>query len=99
MRNRIRMVDRAPDVTRLVDRLQAQGLVKRARGREDLRQAVTCITAKGMRLLDKMRPQIDQEAQQLLGGFREADFRELSRLCALVIESESSEAAPPELQI
>ena len=54
-----RMVDRASDITRLVDRLQARGLVKRSRGNNDQRQAVTGITAKGIRLLDKMRPRID----------------------------------------
>ncbi len=52
-----RMLDRASDITRLVDRLQARGLVKRSRGDHDQRQAITCITAKGLRLLEKMRPQ------------------------------------------
>ena len=40
-----RMVDRASDITRLVDRLQARRLVKRSRGRDDQREAVTSITA------------------------------------------------------
>ena len=43
-----RMLDRASDITRLVDRLQASGLVKRSRGSEDQRQAITSITAKGL---------------------------------------------------
>ena len=36
-----RMVDRASDITRLVDRLQVRRLVKRSRGSEDQREAVT----------------------------------------------------------
>ena len=48
-----RMVDRASDITRLVDRLQARGLVKRSRGNHDQRQAVTGITAKGLKLLEQ----------------------------------------------
>src|SRR5262245_52925784 len=39
-----RMVDRAPDVTRLIDRLQKQSLVERARGGADRRQSMTRIT-------------------------------------------------------
>lgn len=87
-----RMVDRASDITRLVDRLQARGLVKRSRGNSDQRQAVTCITAKGIRLLEIMRPKLDAESTDIMHGLNEADCRELSRLCALIIESETPAA-------
>ncbi len=83
-----RMVDRASDITRLVDRLQARGLVKRSRGNKDQRQAVTGITAKGIRLLDKMRPRIDAHTAEVLRKLNDEDCRELSRLCALVFEPE-----------
>lgn len=83
-----RMVDRASDITRLVDRLQARGLVKRARGNSDQRQAVTSITAKGIRLLETMRPKIDAESTEILRALSEADCHELSRLCSLIIEPE-----------
>ena len=91
-----RMVDRASDITRLVDRLQARGLVKRSRGNNDQRQAVTGITAKGIRLLDKMRPRIDAHTAKVLRKLNDEDCRELSRLCALVFESELEVASPPE---
>jgi DNA-binding MarR family transcriptional regulator len=83
-----RMVDRASDITRLVDRLQARGLVKRSRGNNDQRQAVTGITAKGLRLLEKMRPQIDVETANILRKLSDEDCRELSRLCTLIFEPE-----------
>jgi DNA-binding MarR family transcriptional regulator len=79
-----RMVDRASDITRLVDRLQARRLVKRYRGSQDQRQVVTCITAKGLKLLDSMQPQIDAETGSILGRLSDDDCRELSRLCALI---------------
>jgi len=82
-----RMLDRAPDITRLVDRLQARRLVKRSRGSEDQRQAVTVITAKGLKLLDAMAPIIEGEIGSILGKLSEQDCRELSRLCALILES------------
>jgi DNA-binding MarR family transcriptional regulator len=79
-----RMLDRAPDITRLVDRLQERKLVRRARGSEDQRQAVTFITAKGIKLLDTMRPKIETGMKGLLTRMSDADCRELSRLCALI---------------
>ena len=83
-----RMVDRASDVTRLVDRLQARRLVKRARGSEDQRQAVTSITAKGLKLLDTMQPALDDATATILSKLTDADCRELSRLCGLVLDNE-----------
>ncbi|MGH7337863.1 MAG: MarR family winged helix-turn-helix transcriptional regulator, partial [Myxococcota bacterium] len=46
-----RMIDAAPDVTRLLDRLEAAGLVRRGPGRADRRASVAWITPKGLRLL------------------------------------------------
>ena len=53
-----RMVERAPDVTRLSDRLQKQNLVERTRGGADRRQSITRITRKGLQLLERMQPAI-----------------------------------------
>jgi DNA-binding MarR family transcriptional regulator len=87
-----RMVDRASDITRLVDRLQTRGFVKRFRSDSDQREAITCITAKGIRLLDKMRPQIDAQTSVILRKLSDQDCLELSRLCAMIFEPE------PEIQ-
>ena len=84
-----RMLDRAPDVTRLVDRLQLRKLVKRTRGSEDQRQAVTAITAKGLKLLDTMQPRIDEESADILNRLSDDDCRHLSRLCAVIFGSEA----------
>jgi len=81
-----RMIDRAPDITRLLDRLEARRLVRRTRGSEDQRQTVTFITAKGLRLLESMEPQVDAEVAGVLRRLREEDCRELSRLCAGIFD-------------
>ena len=91
-----RMLDRAPDITRLVDRLQARKLVRRSRGNEDQRQAVTYITAKGIKLLEAMRPKIEARTHHLMARLSEDDCRELSRLCALIFAVECAEAHPPQ---
>ena len=48
-----RMVNRSPDVTRLIDRLARRGLVRRARARIDRRLSLTHITEKGVALLER----------------------------------------------
>ena len=88
-----RMMDRAPDVTRLVDRLQARGLVKRWRGNDDQRQAVTIITAKGLKLLARMQPQIDAAMGARLSRLSPQEYRELSRLCGMILEDLVEETA------
>src|SRR5258705_12427220 len=50
----LRMVERAPDVTRLIDRLEAQGLVERDRSGGDRRRSVSKITDRGLRLLERI---------------------------------------------
>ncbi len=46
-----RMLTRDPDITRLLDRLEARGLVTRSRERADRRVVKTRITAEGLRIL------------------------------------------------
>ena len=53
-----RMIAREPDVTRLLERMEKAGLIKRARNGRDRRVVVTRITSRGLKLLDEMEPQI-----------------------------------------
>src|SRR5262245_14449734 len=53
-----RMVERAPDVTRLIDRLERRGLVERARTPEDRRLSITRITKAGLDLLRRLDPHV-----------------------------------------
>ena len=83
-----RMVERAPDVTRLVDRLQAQGLVRRSRSGHDQRQAITRITPKGLKLLETIQPDLESRTAVLFHKLSDHDCHELSRLCALIFDRE-----------
>jgi DNA-binding MarR family transcriptional regulator len=49
-----RMMEQAPGVTRLVERLVRKQLVARARGDEDARQVICRITPRGLALLARM---------------------------------------------
>lgn len=55
-----RMVEPAPDVTRLIDRLVKEGLVERYNSKDDRRLSLARITKKGITLLAKINPEIDK---------------------------------------
>jgi DNA-binding MarR family transcriptional regulator len=46
-----RMIEQTPGITRLLDRLEAKGLVRRERCRQDRRQVLCWVTAAGLALL------------------------------------------------
>lgn len=54
-----RMMDKESDVSRLVERLVAKGLVKRETCPRDRRRLDVLITKKGLALLEKLDPKID----------------------------------------
>ena len=76
-----RMIERAPDVTRLVDRLETQGLVERDRSAEDRRLSLTRITKKGLQLLDQVDPALAGVYRYFTERVSRRDCRELSRIC------------------
>jgi DNA-binding MarR family transcriptional regulator len=83
-----RLVNRAPDVTRLIDRLARRGLVRRVRTRTDRRLSVTRLTPKGVELLDAIEPAIEQYRATMAGRLSVAEWKQLSRLCEHVYGNE-----------
>lgn len=79
-----RMVDRAPDVTRLIDRLERRELVERVRTDEDRRLSITRITRKGLALLARLDPEIDAIDARFSAHLSPRDLKTLSRLCEQV---------------
>jgi DNA-binding MarR family transcriptional regulator len=61
-----RLVSSDPDITRLLDRLQKQKLIRRKRDAKDRRVIHTLITAEGLRLLKEMDPIVNDGVKQLL---------------------------------
>ncbi len=81
-----RMIDRAPDVTRLIDRLERQGFVERDRSASDRRLSIARITAAGLKLLDEIDPSL-RETHAFLGDRISASDRlELSRICEQIYD-------------
>lgn len=84
----VRMLDRAPDVTRIVDRLSAKNLVERDRSGDDKRQSITRITREGLKLLERMDGPMQQAFDEVASRLSARDCRDLSRLCELLYDAE-----------
>lgn len=81
-----RMIERAPGITRLIDRLEARGLVARMRGEDDRRQVVCRITPAGLKLLKQMDRPVDEADERALGGLTDTELTRLIRILAKVRE-------------
>jgi DNA-binding MarR family transcriptional regulator len=82
-----RMVRRDPDLTRLLDRLEARGLVTRARGTADRRVVLASISNDGLKLLADLDDRIEETTKQVLAHMRKD---RLKALCELLEEARSS---------
>ncbi|HET9467620.1 MAG TPA: MarR family transcriptional regulator [Vicinamibacterales bacterium] len=72
-----RLVTKVPDVTRLLDRMEAAGLIVRQRGSEDRRVVATQITEKGLKLLEKIDRELPAIHARQLGHVSQKRLREL----------------------
>ncbi len=83
-----RLLASAPDVTRLVARLEVKGLVERVPVTEDRRLSMTRITKNGLRLLEEIQPHITQEHKLFSKKVAPRDCLELSRICESIYDIE-----------
>ena len=74
------LASRAPDVTRLLDRLQRRELVSRLRTDSDRRLSLSCITPAGAGLLQQLRPDVDSALGDFAAPLPRKDLRRLARL-------------------
>ena len=75
-----RMVDRAPNATRLTDKLIAKGLVERERCEEDRRVIHVRISEKGSDLLSRIDTELRPRISDDLKDLSEEDARQLNRI-------------------
>ena len=72
-----RLVTRVPDVTRLLDRMEATGLITRRRSGSDRRYVTTLITEKGLTLLSKIDRELAAIHGRQLGHVTQKRLRDL----------------------
>lgn len=75
-----RLVSRAPDITRMLDKLEQRGLVTRARSESDRRTVLVGITPAGVLLLSEMHEPLRACHEQQLGHLPPESLRQLIEL-------------------
>ena len=81
-----RTIAREPDITRLVDRLDARGLVHRARSEQDRRVVEIAITGRGLELLRGLDLHSQRMPRELIGHVGPRKLRQLSKLLAELLD-------------
>jgi DNA-binding MarR family transcriptional regulator len=74
-----RMLDKMSDSSRIVERLRAKGLVERAGGKTDKRSVEITISHKGLELLKRMQPRVN-DLEKLLHNLSVDETRDLNFL-------------------
>jgi DNA-binding MarR family transcriptional regulator len=75
-----RLISRAPDVTRMLDKLEARGLIARARSTKDRREVLVTLTEAGRQRLDRIAKPLKACHVRQLGHLPAADLHALIAL-------------------
>ena len=86
-----RMIDPAPDVTRLIDQLVRRGWVERTRSETDRRVSLHWITQKGRDLLAQMDDEIDAINARYQQDVGAEDLDHLTRICAAIYSQDPAD--------
>ena len=78
-----RMIEQAPGITRLLDRLEGKKLVRRERPADNRRQVLCYITKPGLDLLQELDAPVRNKVKQALHRLVESEIEELIRLLEL----------------
>ncbi|MGA9813917.1 MAG: MarR family transcriptional regulator [Terriglobales bacterium] len=79
-----RMINRDPDITRLVDRLERRGLAVRSREGQDRRVITTRITPDGLDLLQILDGPVEAFNRNMLAALGEQQLRTLIHLLEVI---------------
>jgi DNA-binding MarR family transcriptional regulator len=80
------LVSRAPDITRLLDRLDERDLVFRERGAEDRRTVYVGVTEAGVRLVNELNTEVRACHARQLGHLAPEELRQLTDLLRKALE-------------
>ena len=74
---RERMIQEGTTITRILDKLEASGLVRRERSTPDRRQVVCYVTPEGRQLLDGLDPKVNAADERVVAGLSAGEIDRL----------------------
>jgi len=96
---RERMIEEGTTITRLLDKLEDAGLVRRERSFPDRRQVICYATDAGRRLLDRLDPLVDESDEAVMAALDDAQLGQLVALLDVVRAANAGRGAPRSLVI
>ncbi len=75
-----RMISKAPDITRMLDKLEASSLIQRTRPPENRRMVLISITSSGLALLGEIAEPLQQCHSKQLGHLDKLELEQLGSL-------------------
>ena len=91
---RERMIDEGTTITRLLDKLEDAGLIRRERSIPDRRQVFCFVTEKGRELLEKLDPQVNDMDEAVVSALNESQLERFIELLDLVRTANAERGAP-----
>jgi len=73
-----RMISRAPDATRMIDRLVKQGLVSRGWSETNRRLSIATITPAGLATLEAIQPELEGLHSRWTGALKPTDLKSMA---------------------
>jgi DNA-binding MarR family transcriptional regulator len=74
-------------MTRLLDRLEAKGLLRRGRHPDDRRSVVIELTAEGRALVPRLPPIFGRVTTRLMAGFSDTEMRQLTSMLERMLDN------------
>lgn len=90
---RERMIEEGTTITRILDKLEDSGYLRRDRG-PDRRQVICQVTAEGKRLLDKIDPLVDAADEQAIESLPVRDVQRLIDMLDAIRAGNAERGAP-----
>jgi DNA-binding MarR family transcriptional regulator len=91
---RERMIEEGTTITRLLDKLDDAGLIRRERNDADRRQVFCVATPDGRRLLERLDPEVDAADEEAVAVLDDASLARLVELLDVVRAANAERGAP-----
>src|SRR5215218_6951425 len=88
------MIDEGTTITRLLDKLEDAGLIRRERSYPDRRQVICFATDAGQKLLDTLDPQVNAMDEEVVSSLNDAQLEVFVELLDTVRSANAERGAP-----